>query len=119
MNAPSTPIIGTRLSRSACLTFCAQKAINPPDTTHIVPPTAGEIKASAICMFGSSCLFFLSMRSVNIGGCLCFSGRSRRFGFDVERAVYLTVLHRLCVSGSDRAAEKWRRDYRIPGTESL
>jgi len=45
--------------------------------------------------------------------------KSRRFGFDVERAVYLTVLHRLCVSGSDRAAEKWRRDYRIPGTESL
>jgi transposase len=45
--------------------------------------------------------------------------KNRRFGFDVERAVYLTVLHRLCVSGSDRAAEKWRRDYRIPGTESL
>lgn len=45
--------------------------------------------------------------------------RNRRFGFDVERAIYLTVLHRLCVSGSDRAAEKWRRDYRIPGAESL
>lgn len=45
--------------------------------------------------------------------------KNRRFGFDVERAVYLTVLHRLCVSGSDRAAEKWRRDYRIPGAESL
>jgi transposase len=43
----------------------------------------------------------------------------RRFGFDVERAIYLTVLHRLCVSGSDRAAEKWRRDYRIPGSEGL
>jgi transposase len=45
--------------------------------------------------------------------------KDRRFGFDVERAIYLTVLHRLCVSGSDRAAEKWRRDYRIPGAESL
>ena len=30
----------------------------------------------------------------------------RRFGFDVERAIFLTVLHRLFVSGSDRAAEK-------------
>jgi hypothetical protein len=40
--------------------------------------------------------------------------QGRRFGFDVERAIYLTVLHRLCVAGSDRAAEKWRRDYRIP-----
>lgn len=45
--------------------------------------------------------------------------QKRRFGFDVERAIYLTVLHRLCVSGSDRAAEKWRRDYRIPGSEDL
>ena len=45
--------------------------------------------------------------------------KDRRFGFDVERAIYLTVLHRLCVSGSDRAAEKWRRDYRIAGAESL
>jgi hypothetical protein len=29
------------------------------------------------------------------------------------------VLHRLFVSGSDRAAEKWRADYRIEGTEAL
>ena len=43
----------------------------------------------------------------------------RRYAFDVERAIYLTVLHRLFVSGSDRAAEKWRGGYRIPGTESL
>src|SRR6202035_4898412 len=28
-------------------------------------------------------------------------------------------LHRLFVSGSDRAAEKWRADYRIEGTEAL
>jgi hypothetical protein len=43
----------------------------------------------------------------------------RRFECDIERAVYLTVLHRLCVAGSDRAAEKWREDYRIPGTEKV
>jgi hypothetical protein len=43
----------------------------------------------------------------------------RRFECDIERAVYLTVLHRLCVSGSDRAAEKWREDYWIPGSEKL
>ena len=35
----------------------------------------------------------------------------RRYEFDVERAIYLTVLHRLFVSGSDRAAEKWRGGY--------
>ena len=45
--------------------------------------------------------------------------KNRRYEFDVERAIYLMVLHRLFVSGSDRAAEKWRGDYRIPGTEAL
>jgi len=43
----------------------------------------------------------------------------RRFEFDVERAVFLTVLHRLFASGSDRAAEVWRRKYTIEGVEKL
>ena len=43
----------------------------------------------------------------------------RDFGFDVERAVYLTVLHRLMVSGSDRHAADWHQRLRIPGTEAL
>jgi len=47
----------------------------------------------------------------------CLGGR--RFEFDVERAIYLTVLHRLFASGSDRAAERWREHYLIPGTETI
>ncbi len=43
----------------------------------------------------------------------------RKFGFDVERAIYLTVLHRLFVSGSDRFCERWRRDYSVEGTEDI
>src|ERR1700739_837023 len=31
----------------------------------------------------------------------------RRFSFDVERAVYLTVLHRLMISGFDRHCHDW------------
>jgi transposase len=45
--------------------------------------------------------------------------RGRGFGFAVERAVFLTVVHRLMDPGSDRAAEKWREGYRLPGTEPL
>ena len=45
--------------------------------------------------------------------------QARRYEYDVERAVYLTVLHRLFGSGSDRAAERWRENYLIPGTEAL
>jgi hypothetical protein len=43
----------------------------------------------------------------------------RRFEFPVERAVFLTVLHRLLASGSDRAADQWKADYPIAGAEAL
>lgn len=43
----------------------------------------------------------------------------RRFAFPVERAIFTAVLHRLMVSGSDRACESWLEDYEIPGTEGL
>jgi transposase len=43
----------------------------------------------------------------------------RKFGFDVERAIFLTVLHRLFVSGSDRSCDRWHRDYVIDGVDTL
>jgi hypothetical protein len=43
----------------------------------------------------------------------------RCFGFDAERAIYLTVLHRLMVSGSDRHASTWQQSLAIPGAEDL
>src|SRR6201981_1743903 len=43
----------------------------------------------------------------------------RKHGFALERAVFLTVLHRLFVSGSDRAADRWRDDYAIAGVDGL
>jgi len=43
----------------------------------------------------------------------------RRFEFSVERAIFLTVLHRLFAPGSDRAAEKWKGDYAIQGVGDL
>jgi len=44
---------------------------------------------------------------------------NRRFEFDVERAIFLTVLHRLIQPGSDRAANKWKSDYPITGADGL
>ena len=41
------------------------------------------------------------------------------FGFDFERAVFVNVLYRLFVSGSDRSCEKWMADYAIEGVEEL
>jgi Transposase DDE domain len=43
----------------------------------------------------------------------------RGFEFSVERAVFATVLHRIMISGADRACEKWMEDYDIPGVDGL
>jgi transposase len=45
--------------------------------------------------------------------------RQRCFDFSVERAVFLTVLHRLCATGSDRAGQRWKEDYSIAGADEL
>jgi transposase len=43
----------------------------------------------------------------------------RKFEFPLERAVFLTVLHRIMDPGSDRAAEKWRSAYSIGGVDAI
>ena len=43
----------------------------------------------------------------------------RKYEFDVERAIFVTVLHRILRSGSDRSCDKWQKDYVIKGIEDL
>lgn len=43
----------------------------------------------------------------------------RKYLFSAERAIFLTVLHRLLKSGSDRDCIRWQRDYNLIGMESL
>lgn len=45
--------------------------------------------------------------------------RGRHFEFAVERAVFLTVLHRLLAPGSDRACERWKGEYVLAGVDPL
>ena len=45
--------------------------------------------------------------------------KGRHFEFAIERAIFLTVLHRLFDPGSDRAADKWKESYQIEGCEDL
>ena len=55
-------------------------------------------------------------------GCQKVIGRlleERKFEFPVERALFLTVLHRLFTSGSDRAAEKWKETLQIDRIDRL
>jgi hypothetical protein len=68
---------------------------------------------------GPALLFERLWEESGIAAVLRHALEDRHFEFDVERAVFLTVLHRLFASGSDRAAEYWKEDYRIRGTEEL
>ncbi len=47
-------------------------------------------------------------REVGLDGVIRDLLGGRKFEFDVERAVFLTVLHRLCDPGSDRQAAPWK-----------
>ncbi len=68
---------------------------------------------------GPALIFERLWQELGIGKILHRILNDRKFEFDVERAIFLTVLHRLFVSGSDRYCDKWRRDHRISGVESL
>ncbi len=45
--------------------------------------------------------------------------QNRKYEFNVELAIFITVLHRLFISGSDRSCEVWMKDYRIDGSQDL
>jgi hypothetical protein len=80
----------------------------------------GEAPPNAMCRrIGPALLFERLWQEVGCRAVLEDLAGQRQFAFAAERGVLLTVLHRLFVSGSDRAAEKWRADYRIEGTEGL
>ena len=68
---------------------------------------------------GPALIFERLWKEVGINGILHRLLAGRKFGFDVERAIFLTVLHRLFPSGSDRSCDRWHREYVINGVEGL
>ena len=79
----------------------------------------GEIPEAETLKIGPALLFERLWRELGVAEVLEKRLAHRQFEFPVERAVFLTVLHRLFASGSDRAADHWRHGYRIEGTEEL
>jgi hypothetical protein len=80
---------------------------------------AGQTEPVSIRKIGADLVFGRLWKSMGFEEILRDLAAPRRYGFDLERAVYLTVLHRLFVSGSDRAAEVWKENIHIPGAEEL
>jgi len=68
---------------------------------------------------GPSLIFERLWEELGIGKIIKRFLSGRKYEFDVERAIFLTVLHRLFASGSDRSCDKWHQDYRIDGVEEL
>ena len=79
----------------------------------------GSLQAVGDLSIGPALVFERLWRELGIAEVIQSVLADRRFGFEVERAVFLTVLHRLMDPGSDRAAEKWKQDFRIEGAEGI
>lgn len=79
----------------------------------------GRLEARATRQIGPDLVFGRLWQRLGIGEVLERLLRPHHFEFPVERAIYLSVLHRLFAPGSDRAADRWRRDVHIPGTEGV
>ena len=79
---------------------------------------SGDIKADAK-KIGPALICERLWQELGIGKIIRRLLAERKFGFDVERAIFLTVLHRLFVSGSDRSCDRWQRDYVIDGSDAL
>jgi hypothetical protein len=94
------------------LRFCEKLAV-------IDAHAAGQTEPVRVQRVGPDLVFSRLWEGLQLGAIIKRALQSRRYEFDVERAVYLTVIHRLFASGSDRAAERWREGYRLPGTEEL
>ena len=75
----------------------------------------GESIATRSARIGPALIFQRLWETGSVDKILLALLKDRRFEFPVERAIFLTVLHRLFAPGSDRAAEKWKDDYAIPG----
>ncbi len=88
------------------------------EKTLLILSDRSKVSASAK-KIGPALIFERLWKELGIGSIVSSLVASRKFGFSVERALFLTVLHRLFVSGSDRSCEKWRRGYLIASVEEL
>ena len=80
---------------------------------------SGGIEAKAARKLGPGLVFEKLWHALGIDEVLTELLSSRRFSFPVERALFLTALHRLFEAGSDRQAERWREDYVLDGVDAL
>ena len=80
---------------------------------------SGKSEPVSCKRIGADKVFGRLWRDLGLEAAIKKSVRGRKFQFDIERAIYHTVLHRLFTSGSDRSSLVWRQSYSFGGTEEL
>ena len=80
---------------------------------------SGDAPAIAVRRIGPALVFERLWEESGCRDVIAASAHRRGHRFALERAVFLTVLHRLMGGGSDLAADRWRDDYRIAGSDDL
>jgi transposase len=89
---------------------------------HVLLLTAhksGQVPEISSQLVGPSLIFERLWKETGCQQVLAQLLGGRQFEFPVERAVFLTVLHRLCQTGSDRAGQRWKVDHLINGKDEL
>jgi hypothetical protein len=100
----------------AILSSCARFAQN---VSVLDAHKRGALPAAETIKIGPPKVFDRLWEQTGLGTIINDMLKGRKYEFDVERAIFLTVLHRLMVSGSDRNAEQWCRGYAIEGIDEI
>jgi len=79
----------------------------------------GTIQAHRTLSIGPALVFERLWQQLGIKEAITGQVAARPWRFSLERAIFLTVLHRLFDPGSDRAAERWKEDFQINGAEGI
>ena len=80
---------------------------------------AGTTQVLRTLSIGPALVFDRLWKELGLGQLIEESCTGDRHQFSLERAIFLTVMHRLFESGSDRAAESWKEDFLIEGVREL
>jgi hypothetical protein len=108
------------LRESGKLDALAHSILKFTETLHVFDAHhAGSLKACSTISIGPELVFGRLWHELGIDEVIRNQGAGNRFSFPLERAIFLTVLHRIFHSGSDRCAENWKNNYRIPECEGL
>ena len=109
-----------QLVESGKLDNLARSLVRYSEKLHVIEGLReGELRARRTVSIGPAIIFGRLWKELEIDQIIERLLEGRKYRYSLERAIFLTVLHRLFDPGSDREAERWREDFGIEGTEGI